>query len=158
MIFLFVIGLEMKPSHLWHLRWQIFGLGSLQVVITAALLTVVGMAFGFAWQVSFVGAAGFVLTSTAIVMSVLGERNEIATPSGQKIVSILLFEDLLIVPLLAIVAFLSAGAVFPCRGYVAGFERGGAKLGVDCFGRGGVDGGQGGVYLRGGAVGKKQPR
>ena len=107
MIFLFVIGLEMKPSHLWHLRWQIFGLGSLQVVITAALLTVVGMAFGFAWQVSFVGAAGFVLTSTAIVMSVLGERNEIATPSGQKIVSILLFEDLLIVPLLAIVAFLS---------------------------------------------------
>ena len=72
-IFLFVIGLEMKPSHLWHLRRQIFGLGSLQVVIAAALLTVVGMAFGFSWQVSFVGAAGFVLTSTAIVMSVLGE-------------------------------------------------------------------------------------
>ena len=106
-IFLFVIGLEMKPSHLWHLRRQIFGLGSLQVVIAAALLTAVGMAFGFSWQVSFVGAAGFVLTSTAIVMSVLGERNEIATPAGQKIVSILLFEDLLIVPLLAIVAFLS---------------------------------------------------
>ena len=76
-IFLFVIGLEMKPSHLWHLRRQIFGLGSLQVVIAAALLTVVGMAFGFSWQVSFVGAAGFVLTSTAIVMSVLGERNEL---------------------------------------------------------------------------------
>ena len=106
-IFLFVIGLEMKPSHLWHLRRQIFGLGSLQVVIAAALLTVVGMAFGFSWQVSFVGAAGFVLTSTAIVMSVLGERNELGTSSGQKIVSILLFEDLLIVPLLAIVAFLS---------------------------------------------------
>ena len=106
-IFLFVIGLEMKPSHLWHLRRQIFGLGSLQVVIAAALLTAVGMAFGFSWQVSFVGAAGFVLTSTAIVMSVLGERNELGTPSGQKIVSILLFEDLLIVPLLAIVAFLS---------------------------------------------------
>ena len=105
-IFLFVIGLEMKPSHLWHLRRQIFGLGSLQVVIAAALLTVVGMAFGFSWQVSFVGA-GFVLTSTAIVMSVLGERNELGTSSGQKIVSILLFEDLLIVPLLAIVAFLS---------------------------------------------------
>ena len=61
-IFLFVIGLEMKPSHLWHLRRQIFGLGSLQVVIAAALLTVVGMAFGFAWQVSFVDAAGFAVT------------------------------------------------------------------------------------------------
>ena len=49
MIFLFVIGLEMKPSHLWHLRRQIFGLGSLQVVVAAALLTAVGMAFGFSW-------------------------------------------------------------------------------------------------------------
>ena len=106
-IFLFVIGLEMKPSHLWHLRRQIFGLGSLQVVIAAVLLTAVGMAFDFSWQVSFVGAAGFVLTSTAIVMSVLGERNALSTPAGQKIVSVLLFEDLLIVPLLAIVAFLS---------------------------------------------------
>ncbi|UOP01823.1 monovalent cation:proton antiporter-2 (CPA2) family protein [Kingella potus] len=106
-IFLFVIGLEMKPSHLWHLRKQIFGLGSMQVVGAAALLTPVGMAFGFSWQVSFVGAAGFVLTSTAIVMSVLGERNGLTTPSGQKIVSVLLFEDLLIVPLLAVVTFLS---------------------------------------------------
>ena len=106
-IFLFVIGLEMKPSHLWHLRKQIFGLGSMQVVIAAILLTIVGMLFGFSWQISFIGAAGFVLTSTAIVMSVLGERNELDSPGGQKIVSILLFEDLLIVPLLAIVAFLS---------------------------------------------------
>ena len=106
-IFLFVIGLEMKPSHLWHLRKQIFGLGSMQVVLAAVLLTIVGMLFGFSWQISFIGAAGFVLTSTAIVMSVLGERNELDSPGGQKIVSILLFEDLLIVPLLAIVAFLS---------------------------------------------------
>ncbi len=106
-IFLFVIGLEMKPSHLWHLRRQIFGLGSMQVVVAAVLLTVVGILFGFSWQVSFIGAAGFVLTSTAIVMSVLGERNELSAPSGQKMVSILLFEDLLIVPLLAVVAFLS---------------------------------------------------
>lgn len=106
-IFLFVIGLEMKPSHLWHLRKQIFGLGSMQVVVAAILLTIVGMLFGFSWQISFIGASGFVLTSTAIVMSVLGERGEIDSPGGQKMVSILLFEDLLIVPLLAIVAFLS---------------------------------------------------
>ena len=106
-IFLFVIGLEMKPSHLWHLRKQIFGLGSMQVVVAAILLTIVGMLFGFSWQISFIAASGFVLTSTAIVMSVLGERNELGSPGGQKIVSILLFEDLLIVPLLAIVAFLS---------------------------------------------------
>lgn len=106
-MFLFVIGLEMKPAHLWSLRKQIFGLGSMQVLIAAFMLTLVGMAFGFSWQVSFVSASGFVLTSTAIVMQVLGERNELASSRGQKMVSILLFEDLLIVPLLAIVAFLA---------------------------------------------------
>ena len=106
-MFLFVIGLEMKPSHLWGLRRQIFGLGSLQVVVSAILLTIVGTLFGAPWEVSFICASGFVLTSTAIVMQVLGERQELASPRGQRIVSILLFEDLLIVPLLAIVEFLA---------------------------------------------------
>lgn len=112
-MFLFVIGLELKPSHLWELRAQIFGLGSLQVVICAILLTFVGMAMGFPWQVSFVCAAGFVLTSTAIVMQVLSERGDLTEPRGQRIVSILLFEDLLIVPLLAVVAFLAPTASMP---------------------------------------------
>lgn len=106
-MFLFVIGLEMKPSHLWSLRRQIFGLGSMQVIISAILMTIVGVQFGVSWEVAFVSSAGFVLTSTAIVMQVLGERKELSTKRGQKIVSILLFEDLLIVPLLAVVTFLS---------------------------------------------------
>lgn len=107
-MFLFIIGLEMNPSHLWTLRRQIFGLGSLQVVLAALMLTLVGI-FGFdaPWQVAFVCASGFVLTSTAIVMQVLGERNELTSRGGQRMVSILLFEDLLIVPLLAIVSFLA---------------------------------------------------
>ena len=106
-MFLFVIGLEMQPSHLWSLRRQIFGLGTLQIAVCTVALTGVGLAYGFTLPVSFVGAAGFVLTSTAIVMQLLGERGDIALPRGQKIVSILLFEDLLIVPLLAVVAFMS---------------------------------------------------
>ena len=106
-MFLFVIGLEMRPSHLWSLRRQIFGLGALQIALCTFALTGVGLAFGFSLPVSFVGVAGFVLTSTAIVMQLLGERGDIALPHGQKIVSILLFEDLLIVPLLALVAFMS---------------------------------------------------
>lgn len=106
-MFLFVIGLEMQPSHLWSLRRQIFGLGSLQIAVCTVALTGVGLAYGFSVPVSFVGAAGFVLTSTAIVMQLLGERGDIALPRGQKIVSVLLFEDLLIVPLLAVVAFMS---------------------------------------------------
>ncbi len=107
-MFLFVIGLEMRPSHLWSLRRDIFGLGSLQILLCTALLTPVGMLLGYSLTVAFIGAMGFVLTSTAIVMQLLSERGEIALPSGQKIVSVLLFEDLLIVPLLALVAVLGS--------------------------------------------------
>lgn len=110
-MYLFVIGLEMQPSHLWSLRREIFGLGTLQIIACATALTGVGLLFGFPWQVAFIGAAGFVLTSTAIVMQLLGDRGDIAQPQGQKIVAILLFEDLLIVPLLAIVAFMAPNHV-----------------------------------------------
>ncbi|MBN9275985.1 MAG: cation:proton antiporter, partial [Mesorhizobium sp.] len=108
-MFLFIIGLEMQPSRLWGLRREIFGLGTLQVAVCAALLTLVGLAGGFPVSQAFIAGAGFVLTSTAIVMQLLEERGEIAVPKGQKIVSILLFEDLMIVPLLALVAFLAPG-------------------------------------------------
>jgi glutathione-regulated potassium-efflux system protein KefB len=101
----------MRPSHLWSLRKEIFGLGTLQIIACSLGLTGVGLVYGYSWQVSFVCAAGFVLTSTAIVMQLLGDRGDIAQPRGQKIVSILLFEDLLIVPLLAIVAFIAPNHV-----------------------------------------------
>ncbi|MCG6036787.1 monovalent cation:proton antiporter-2 (CPA2) family protein [Acinetobacter baumannii] len=110
-MYLFVIGLEMQPSHLWSLRREIFGLGTLQIIICGLALTGVGLLFGFTWQVAFIGAAGFVLTSTAIVMQLLGDRGDLTQPRGQKIVAILLFEDLLIVPLLAIVAFMAPNHV-----------------------------------------------
>ena len=112
-MFLFVVGLEMRPSHLWSLRRQIFGLGTLQITACTLALTGVGLALGLAPTVAFIAAAGFVLTSTAIVMQLLGERGDIALPRGQRMVSILLFEDLLIVPLLALVAFMSPAPVDP---------------------------------------------
>ncbi len=91
---------------------EIFGLGTLQIISCAVALTGVGLLFGFTWQVAFIGAAGFVLTSTAIVMQLLGDRGDSLTqPRGRKIVAILLFEDLLIVPLLAIVAFMAPNHV-----------------------------------------------
>jgi len=106
-MFLFVIGLEMRPSHLWGLRREIFGLGTLQISVCAAVLTCIAFAAGFSVPVAFIAAMGFVMTSTAIVMQLLSERGDIALPNGQRVVSILLFEDLLIVPLLALVAFMS---------------------------------------------------
>ncbi|HEV7345073.1 MAG TPA: monovalent cation:proton antiporter-2 (CPA2) family protein [Devosia sp.] len=106
-MFLFIIGLEMEPSKLWALRQQIFGLGVIQVGVSGALLTGVGVLLGFAPVVAFIFGMGFVLTSTAIVMQILGERGELSTSSGQRMVSILLLEDLAIVPLLALVAILA---------------------------------------------------
>jgi glutathione-regulated potassium-efflux system protein KefB len=107
-MFLFVIGLELRPQKLWAMRGQIFGLGLAQVSLATGLLTLAGiLVFDFAPVTAFIAGAGFVLSSTAVIMSVLQERGEIASTEGQKSVSILLFEDLLIVPLLAIVAFLS---------------------------------------------------
>ena len=106
-MFLFIIGLEMEPAKLWALRKQIFGLGVIQVAVCGALLTGVGILLGFTPVVAFVFGMGFVLTSTAIVMQILGERGELSTPAGQRMVSILLLEDLAIVPLLAIVAILA---------------------------------------------------
>lgn len=107
-IFLFIIGLEMRPSRLWGLRREIFGLGAAQVALASLLLTLTGMAAGLSVPVAFVIASGFVLSSTAVIMQMLDERGELATPGGQRAVSILLLEDLAIVPLLAVVAVLAS--------------------------------------------------
>ena len=108
-MFLFIIGLEMRPARLWGLRKEIFGLGAVQVIACALLLTGIAMAAGLAWYAALIAGFGFALSSTAIVMQLLQERNENVEPGGQRVVSILLFEDLAIVPLLALVAVL-AGA------------------------------------------------
>ena len=108
-MFLFIIGLEMQPSRLWSMRKDIFGLGALQVMVCIGGLTMIGVAFGYAVVPSFVAGTGFVLTSTAIVMQMLQERNSLSTLKGQRIIAILLFEDLAIVPLLVLVTFLGSG-------------------------------------------------
>lgn len=110
-MFLFVIGLELRPQKLWAMRGQIFGLGLAQVSLAIGLLTVAGhLIFGLPWAVAFVAGSGFVMSSTAVIVSTLADRGELASAEGQKAVSILLFEDLMIVPLLAVVAFLAPAA------------------------------------------------
>lgn len=106
-IFLFIIGLEMRPSRLRRLRRDIFGLGAAQVVGSGLLLTGVGAAAGLSLPVAFVVAMGFVLSSTAVIMQMLEERSELSSPAGERAVSILLLEDLAIVPLLAVVAVIA---------------------------------------------------
>ncbi len=107
-MFLFVIGLGLRPQKLWTMRGQIFGLGLVQVYFATALLTGAGiLVFDFAPATAFVAGAGFVLSSTAVIMSTLQERGQIASAEGQRSVSIMLFEDLSIIPLLVVVALLS---------------------------------------------------
>lgn len=108
-LFLFVIGLEMQPSRLWAMRGEIFGVGLAQLGLCIALLACVGVVLGFPVGESIIAGAGFVLTSTAVVMQMLEERGALALPPGRRIVAILLLEDLAIVPLLALVAFLAPG-------------------------------------------------
>jgi glutathione-regulated potassium-efflux system protein KefB len=107
-LFLFVIGLEMRPTKLWKLRGDIFGLGTAQVLTCTALLTGVAYAAGLPLAAAAVGAAGFVLSSTAVIMQMLDESGELGETAGQRAVSILLLEDLAIVPLLAAVALWAA--------------------------------------------------
>jgi glutathione-regulated potassium-efflux system protein KefB len=107
-MFLFVIGLELRPPKLWAMRGQIFGLGLAQVSAAMAALALTAYAvFGFAAPAAFVAGAGFVLSSTAVIMTVLQDRGDISGAEGQKSVAILLLEDLMIVPLLALVALMS---------------------------------------------------
>ncbi|TNC50083.1 potassium transporter [Rubellimicrobium rubrum] len=115
-LFLFIIGLEMEPRRLWSMRQDIFGLGLAQVVACMALLSWVGVALGYSVATSLIAGTGFVLTSTAIVMQMLNERGDLSREKGQHIVSILLLEDLAIVPLLALVAFLAPGGGEPMTG------------------------------------------
>jgi glutathione-regulated potassium-efflux system protein KefB len=103
-MFLFIIGLEMRPAKLWALRTEIFGLGAAQVVTCIILLSFVGIAAGLPWTAAAIGASGFVLSSTAVIMKMMDDSGDTASEAGQRNVSILLFEDLMIVPLLAGVA------------------------------------------------------
>jgi glutathione-regulated potassium-efflux system protein KefB len=107
-MFLFLIGLEMRPAKLWALRRDIFGLGLAHVVACAAVVTSVGVLWSWNWQVALIAAMGFALSSTAVIMKMLDDAGESASPAGQRAVAILLFEDLSIVPLLALVAVLAS--------------------------------------------------
>ena len=105
-LMLFLVGLELEPKRLWSLRRPIFGWGSAQVLGCALLLTVVAIAFGVGWRVALVAGLGLALSSTAIALQVLNERNLLRTGSGQAAFSILLFQDVAAIPILALLPLL----------------------------------------------------
>ncbi len=108
-LLLFIIGLELKPSRLWHMRRDIFGLGTSQVVLTGLVVTALVYAAGLLdWRGALVAGFGLALSSTAFALQLLEDYGDMNSRYGQRSFSILLFQDLAIVPLLAMVTVLSS--------------------------------------------------
>ena len=104
---LFIIGLELKPTRLWQMRKDIFGLGSAQVILTGIALTYAAWITGMIdWRGSLIAGFGLALSSTAFSMQILDDQGDLNTRYGQRSFSMLLFQDLAIVPLLALITIL----------------------------------------------------
>lgn len=109
-LLLFLIGLELEPKRLWSMRRPIFGWGTAQVAAVTAVLFLAGIAFGINWKVALIAALGLSLSSTAIALATLGERNLMATAAGTAGFAILLFQDIAAIPMIAVVPLLGDGA------------------------------------------------
>ena len=106
-LLLFLVGLELEPARLWNMRRLVFGLGGAQVGLTAAALGLLAAAAGLAWQAAVVAGLGFAMSSTAIVLSFLGERGQLDSNHGRKAFAVLLFQDLAVIPLIALLPLLA---------------------------------------------------
>jgi monovalent cation:proton antiporter-2 (CPA2) family protein len=108
---LFLIGLELRPQRLWALRKPVFGLGLGQMLPTAAVIALLAHAAGLAWTAAAVLGAGLALSSTAIVLPMLGERGLLASTAGRDSFAVLLFQDIAFIPLVALVPILADGGM-----------------------------------------------
>jgi len=104
---LFLIGLELQPALLWRLRGSIVGMGGSQVGVTAVLIMVLGIVFGLAWQTALALGLTLALSSTAIVLQTLQEKGLMDTQAGKNAFSVLLFQDIAVIPILAIFPLLA---------------------------------------------------
>ncbi len=109
-LLLFIIGLELNPHRIWAMRRPILGLGGAQVGATTLALTAIGLLFGLDWRAALVAGMGLALSSTAIALQVLNERNLLRTPGGNAGFSILLFQDIAVIPMLAALPLLAPAA------------------------------------------------
>jgi monovalent cation:proton antiporter-2 (CPA2) family protein len=106
---LFLVGLELEPSLVWRMRSPILGLGGLQVILTAAAIALCGVGLGLAWPSAMAVGLILALSSTAIVLQTLNEKGLMSTRAGQSSFSVLLFQDVAVIPILAILPLLAVG-------------------------------------------------
>jgi glutathione-regulated potassium-efflux system protein KefB len=105
-LLLFLVGLELQPSRLWVLRRPVLGLGGAQVVATGLALAAATRAFGLSWQAALVTGFGLAMSSTALVLASLAEREQLATRHGREAFAVLLFQDVSVIPMLALLPLL----------------------------------------------------
>lgn len=111
-LLLFVIGIELKPSRLWLMRRQVFGLGALQVVVTGGLISAVAyFVFGVDLRSAVLIGPALALSSTAFVLQLLSEQKMLTSNYGRTSIAVLLFQDLAVVPLLALASLLAVAPV-----------------------------------------------
>ncbi len=108
-LLLFVIGLELQPSRLWAMRKSVFGLGMAQVLVTAVPLGIAALLYGQRFETAVIIGLSLALSSTAFALQSLAEKNELTTRHGRSAFSILLFQDLAVIPLLALIPLLAPG-------------------------------------------------
>jgi CPA2 family monovalent cation:H+ antiporter-2 len=104
---LFLVGLELQPRMLWEMRNKLLGLGGLQVVVTAGLIMAIAMALGQSWTTALAIGLVFSLSSTAIVLQTLNEKGLMKSDGGQSSFSVLLFQDIAVIPMLAFIPLLA---------------------------------------------------
>jgi monovalent cation:proton antiporter-2 (CPA2) family protein len=104
---LFLVGLELQPALLWRLRVPILGLGGLQVAVTTLVVAIISFIFGLSWQMALAVGMVLSLSSTAIVLQTLKEKGLIKTEGGQSSFSVLLFQDIAVIPMLALLPLLA---------------------------------------------------
>ena len=109
-LLLFVIGLELQPARLWRLRREVFGFGGAQVLLTTAAFAGLAHLAGLSWTTALVIAFALSLSSTALVLQLLGERHELTAHHGRAAFAVLLFQDLAVIPFLALVPLLAPQA------------------------------------------------
>jgi len=131
---LFLVGLELQPSLLWNMRLPILGLGGLQVVLTSSLFCGIGLMMGFAWQTSLAVGLILALSSTAIVLQSMNEKGLMPSEAGQSAFAVLLFQDIAVIPMLALLPLLALTGVSDVTSShddgLSGWQQGGLVLAV----------------------------
>ncbi len=115
-LLLFLVGLELEGARLWSMRRLVFGLGGAQVGLTALVLSLLGTWLGLPWQAALAAGLGMAMSSTALVLTSLGERGQLGANHGRQAFAVLLFQDIVVIPIIALLPLLAYATIKEAAG------------------------------------------